>query len=166
MKKNTCKCGSEIKEYDMLYECSECKSKIWKKSFGHEFKEKEAYELLLGKTILIKKLKSTNGTFYDTNAHIVSGKLELIFDTNTKSSKICTCECGGDVIKIPKGYKCQSCEKVVWEKIVNKELKPFEIKQLFLGKSLYMKNLKSKKGNVFNAEIFFTHNDLTLEYIA
>ena len=166
MAKNICKCGSEIKEYDKLFECIKCKAKVWKQSFGKEFKEQEVYKLLSGQIILLKKLKSQNGSLYDTKAHIKNGQLELIFDDDTKSSQICSCECGGDVIKIPKGYKCIECEKILWEKIVNKDLKLPEVKQLFKGESLYLKNLKSKKGNMFNAEIFLSNKELQLEYIA
>ncbi len=166
MAKNICKCGSEIKEYDMLFECIDCKAKVWKRSFGKEFKEKEALLLIQGNTIVVKELKSQNGSLYDTKAHLVNGELELIFDDETKSTKMCSCECGGDVIKIPKGYKCVDCEKIVWEKIVNRELKMPDIKQLYKGESLYLKNLKSKKGNTFNAEIFFMDKDISFEYIA
>ncbi len=165
MAKNICKCGGEIKEFDMLFECAECKAKVWKNSHGREFKEKEVCELLQGKTILLKGLKSQAGSLYDTKAVINKGELQLIFDEETKSTKICDCSCDGEVIKIPKGYKCSSCEKVVWEKFVSRELKLTEIKQLFKGNSLYLKNLKSKKGNIFNAEIFFDGNEIGLEYI-
>ncbi len=166
MSKNLCKCGALIKEFDMLFECCECKAKVWKRTYGREFKEKEAVDLLSGKTIVVKALKSQGGTLYDTKAHITNGELQLIFDEETKSTKICDCECGGEVIKIPKGYKCISCDKIVWENLVSKELKLSEIKQLFKGESLYLKNLKSKKGNIFNAEIFFIDKEISLEYIA
>ncbi len=164
--KNICKCGAEIKEYDMLFECIKCKSKVWKISFGREFKEKEILDILGGKTLFLKNFKSKIGTLYDTKAHIVSGELQLIFDDETQASKICSCSCGADVVKIPKGYKCSSCEKIVWERFVNQVLKLSEIKQLFKGDSLYLKNLKSKRGNIFNAEIYFDGKELDLEYIA
>jgi len=164
--KNICKCGAKIKEYDMLFECEECKAKVWKRTCGYEFKEKDAFGLLSGKTLLLKGLKSQTGSLYDTKAHIKNGELELIFDEETKSTQMCSCECGGEVIKIPKGYKCIKCEKIVWDKFVNKELKLSEVKQLFKGESLYLKNLKSKQGNIFNAEIFFTNQEISLQYIA
>ncbi len=165
MANKSCKCGGEIKEYDMLFECIECKAKVWKKSFGREFKEREILNLLGGQIKLIKGFKSQGGSLYDTKAHIVEGELQLIFDEETKSTKICDCLCGAEVIKIPKGYKCNSCQKVVWEKFVGKELKLHEIKQLYKGDSLYLKNLQSKRGNIFNAEIFFDGDEIGLEYL-
>ena len=36
-----CKCGGSIKVFEMLYECDSCKSKVWKHSFGREFKDNE-----------------------------------------------------------------------------------------------------------------------------
>ncbi len=165
MAKNICKCGGDIKEYDKLFECEQCKAKVWKVSFGHEFKETEAYRLLKGDTIVLRALKSQSGSLYDTKAKITNGELELIFDDDTKSTKMCSCDCGAEVIKIPKGYKCTGCEKIVWEKFVNKTLKLPHIKQLYKGESLYLKDLKSKKGNVFNAEIFFEGQEISMEYL-
>ncbi|MCK5111293.1 MAG: hypothetical protein KAQ94_07205 [Arcobacteraceae bacterium] len=163
---NKCQCGGEIKEYDMLFECIECKAKVWKRSFGREFKTKEAMDLLSGKVIVACGFKGQNGSFYDTKVQLVNGEVILIFDEETKSTKICTCECRGEVFKIPKGYKCKDCKKIVWEMFVNRELKLNEIKKLFKGEPIYLKNLRSKKGNVFDAEIYFDGKEIELEYIA
>jgi hypothetical protein len=165
MATNICKCGGKIQEFDMLFECVECKAKVWKHSHGHEFKEKEAYSLLEGKTIKVRALKAQSGALYDTKAKIVDGQMQLIFDEETKSTKMCTCQCGGEVIKIHKGYKCTSCEKIVWEKFVSKTLKLPAVRHLFKGESLYLKDLKSKKGNVFSAEIYFDGNEIAMEYL-
>ena len=75
------------------------------------------------------------------------------------------CLCGGQVKKISKGYKCNSCKKVVWEKFMNKQLTDQQIKLLFTGNGLKLNNLKSKRGNIFNAEIFHVNNEVNLEYI-
>lgn len=160
-----CKCGGDIKEYDKLFECEQCKAKVWKNSHGREFKEAEIYKLLFGDTIIVKGLKSQNGSFYDTKAKIVDGDMQLIFDDDTKSTKMCACSCGAEVIKIQKGYKCIGCEKIVWEKFVSKTLKLPQIKQLYKGESIYLKDLKSKKGNVFNAEVFFDGQEIDIQYL-
>ncbi len=162
----SCKCGAEIQEYDKLFKCNECDTKIWKKSHGYKFKEHEIYKLFNGQTLLIKGFMNSQGLPYDTKVHINNGDIELIFDDETRSTTICSCSCGGDVVKIPKGYKCESCEQIVWEKFVNKELKPFHIKQLFKGESLFFKNLKSKKGNCFNASLFLENQELQMEYVS
>jgi DNA-directed RNA polymerase subunit RPC12/RpoP len=160
-----CKCGGDVKIFDHLYECSNCKAQVWKYSFGREFKDKEAKKLLKGETFLLKGFKSSTNSLYDTKAMIKDGKVELIFDDDTKSTTMFLCDCGGDVTKITKGYKCQKCEKIVWERFMNKLLTFKQIRRLFKGDSLELKNLKSKMGNIFNAEIFYTNHDLNLEYI-
>lgn len=160
-----CRCGGEVKEYQKLYECKQCDSKVWKISFGHEFKETETKKLLRGDTITIKGLISSNNTFYDTKAQIQNGQLRLLFDEDTKSTVMFKCKCGGDVTKIKNGYKCHSCEQIIWEKFMNKILTFRQIKRLFKGESLTLNNLRSQRGNIFNAEIFYTHNELTLEYL-
>ena len=160
-----CKCGGEVKVFDSLYECEKCKAKVWKHSFGREFKDNEAKKLLKGESFMIKGFKSSNNTLYDTRAVIEQGELKLIFNDETKSTTMFKCECLGDVIKINGGYKCQACEKIVWDRFMNKLLTFRQIKRLFKGDSLQLNNLKSQRGNLYNAEIFYTDNDLTLEYI-
>ena len=160
-----CKCGGDIIIYDNLYECKECQLKIWKHCFGREFKDNEVKKLLKGDTFLVKGLKSSNNTLYDTKVHLEDGKLKLIFDENTKSTTMFLCQCGGEVIKINGGYRCQSCEHIVWERFMNKMLTFQQIKRLFKGNSLKLNNLKSKRGNIFNAEIFYSEKELSLEYL-
>ena len=160
-----CKCGGDIKVFNTLYECEKCKSKVWKYSFGREFKDNEAKKLLKGDSCMLKGFKSSNNTLYDTTAVIDQGELKLIFNEETKSTTMFKCECLGDAVKINKGYKCLSCEKIVWDRFMNKLLTFRQIKRLFKGDSLQLNNLKSQRGNIFNAEIFYTNNDLTLEYI-
>ena len=129
-----CQCGGDVKIYDALYQCENCKVQVWKYSYKREFKDKE-------------------------------GKLELIFDEDTKSTIMFLCECGGEVTQISQGYKCTSCEKIIWEKFMNKLLTFKQIKRLFKGDGLKLNNLKSQRGNIFNAEIFYVNNELNLEYI-
>jgi len=160
-----CKCGGDVKIFDALYECEKCKAQVWKYSFGREFKDKEAKKLLKGESFLLKGFKSSTNSLYDTKAIINEGKLELIFDDDTKSTTMFLCECGGEVTKISKGYKCSSCEKIIWERFMNKLLTFRQVKRLFKGDSLKLNNIKSQRGNIFNAEIFYLDNELNLEYI-
>jgi len=160
-----CKCGGDVQIFDALYECDKCKSQVWKYSFGREFKEKEAKKLLKGEILLLKGFKSSTNNLYNTKAFMKDGTLELIFDESTKSTTMFLCDCGGDVTKISKGYKCDACEKIVWERFMNKLLTFRQVKRLFKGDGLKLNNLKSQRGNIFNAEIFYTNNELTLEYI-
>ena len=160
-----CQCGGDIKIFDKLYECTKCKAKIWKYSFGREFKEIEVKKLLKGESFLIKGFKSSTNNLYNTEAIIEKGELKLIFNENTISSTMFKCDCSGDVIKIKNGYKCLSCEKIIWEKFMNKLLTFRQIKRLFKGSSLKLNNLKSQRGNIFNAEIFYTDSNISLEYI-
>ena len=160
-----CKCGGVIKVFDKLYECDQCKAKIWKHSFGREFKNNEVKKLFKGDTLLLKGFKSPNNNLYNTTTMIEQGELKLIFNEQTKSTTMFKCNCLGDVVKIKGGYKCLLCEKIVWEKFMNKLLTFRQIKRLFKGDSLHLNNLKSQRGNIFNAEIFYTNNELSLEYI-
>jgi Zn finger protein HypA/HybF involved in hydrogenase expression len=160
-----CRCGGNIKVFDTLYECNSCKAKVWRYSFGREFKDKEVKKLFKGECILLKGFKSSSNNLFDTKAVIKDEKLELIFDSDTKATTMFLCDCGGEVNQISKGYKCQKCEKIVWERFMNKLLTFRQIKRLFKGDSLKLNNLKSQRGNIFNAEIFYNNNELTLEYI-
>ena len=87
------------------------------------------------------------------------------FDENTKSTTMFLCECGGTVTKINQGYKCNSCEKIIWDRFMNKVLTITQVKRLFTGDGLKLVNLKSQRGNIFNAEIYYVNNELNLEYI-
>jgi len=160
-----CKCGEDVMEFDKLYECSKCKSQVWKHSFGKDIKPNEAKKLLEGEKFMMIGFKSHKNTFYDTTASIVDGKVELVFDENTKSTSLFKCECGGDVTKITKGFKCNKCELIVWERFMNKNLSLNQVKKLFYGNGVELHDLKSKKGNIFNAEIFYNNGDISLEYI-
>jgi len=82
-----------------------------------------------------------------------------------KNNILSKCECGGEVTEISQGYKCNSCEKVIMSKFMNKILTLRQIKRLFNGDELKLTNLKSQRGNIFNAEIFYVNNELNLEYI-
>ena len=122
-----------------------CKSQIWKYSFGREFKEKEVKKLFKGESFLLKGFKSNSNSLYDTKAILKEGKLELIFDEETKSTTMFLCECGGAVTQISNGYKCSSCEKIIWAKFMNKILTFRQIKRLFKGDELKLTNLKITK---------------------
>lgn len=160
-----CQCGGDILIYPTLYECKSCKAKVWKISFGKEFKQNEVKKLFKGQTIVAKGLKSSNNTLYNTKATLNDGKLELIFDDTTKATTMFLCSCGGEVTKIKGGYKCHSCEKIVWERFLNKMLTFAQAKRLFKGDSLKLTNVKSSRGNLFNAEIFYEGTELSLEYL-
>ena len=160
-----CNCGGEIIIYDHLYECKSCKAQVWKYSYGREFKDKEVKKLFKGESFLLKGFKSSTNSLYDTKAIIKEGKLELIFDEDTKSTTMFLCECGGEVTQISKGYKCNSCEKIIWDRFMNKLLTFKQIKRLFKGDELKLTNLRSQRGNIFNAEIYYVNNELNLEYI-
>ncbi|MEA2050969.1 MAG: hypothetical protein U9O56_09600 [Campylobacterota bacterium] len=160
-----CKCGGEILIYNNLYKCTKCDIKIWKHSFSREFKDNEIKKLLKGDTLLLKGFKSSNNNLYNTKVKLEDGKLKLIFDDETTSTTMFLCSCGGEVTKINGGYKCKKCEHIVWERFMNKLLTFAQIKRLFKGNSLKLNNLKSQRGNIFNAEIFYIEKELSLEYL-
>ncbi|MEA3513749.1 MAG: hypothetical protein U9R37_09130 [Campylobacterota bacterium] len=160
-----CKCGGDVMIYDALYECNSCKSQVWKHSFRREFKEKEAKKLFKGETIMLKGFKSSTNNLFDTKAFINDKKVELLFDDDTKSTTMFLCECGGEVTKINGGYRCNSCEKIIWDRFMNKLLTFRQIKRLFKGDDLKLTNLKSQRGNIFNAQIYYIKNEMNFEYL-
>ncbi len=160
-----CKCGGNIIIFDALYECDSCNSQVWKYSYKREFKDKEAKKLFKGETIMLKGFKSNSNSLYDTKAKMENKNVRLIFDKETKPTTMFLCECGGEVVQINKGYRCNACEQIVWERFMNKMLTFAQIKRLFKGDGLKLRNLKSQRGNIFNAEIFYSNKELNLEYI-
>jgi len=160
-----CNCGGDVIEYKHLYECKKCTSQIWKYSYKREFKPNEIKKLFNNETLMLKGFKSNTNSLYNTKAKLVDKELKLIFDNETKSTTLFLCECGGEVTKIAKGYKCNSCEQIVWERFMNKILTFAQIKRLFKGNELKLTNLKSRQGNIFNAQIYYINKELNLEYI-
>lgn len=160
-----CKCGGEVIIHQHLYECNRCKSQVWKFSFHREFKEREAKKLFRGNTIMIKGIRSNSNNLFDTKAKITDKKVELLFDESTKSTTMFLCQCGGEVTKINGGYKCNSCEQIVWERFMNKMLTFRQVRRLFKGDELKLTNLRSSRGNTFNAEIYYIDKELNLDYI-
>jgi hypothetical protein len=160
-----CRCGGNISEYDRLFKCSDCYGTIWKVSFGKKLSKSDIIKLFQGKTITLKGLKSSKGTLFNTKANIENKELNLIFDDNTDSTKIATCSCGGKVVKITKGYKCEDCYRVVWEKFLNRKIKPYQAKELFEDKSIELSYLKSTKSNsTFSATLYFVDKEIEIEY--
>ena len=160
-----CNCGGNVIEHKHLYECKKCGSQIWKYSYKREFKPNEVKKLFKNETLMLKGFKSNNNTLYNTKAKLVDKKLKLIFDDETKPTTLFLCKCGGEVTKISQGYKCNSCEQIVWEKFMNKMLTFAQVKRLFKGNELKLTNLKSRRGNIFNVEIYYIDKELNLEYI-
>jgi hypothetical protein len=160
-----CQCGGNIIILNKLYKCCSCETILWKYSFGREFKDNEVKKLIKGETVLLKGLKSSNNTLYDTKAYLKDKTLKLLMDEYIKPTTMFKCNCGGDVVKINGGFKCESCEQIIWNKFMNKLLTFAQIKRLFKGDSLTLNNLKSSRGNIFNAEIFYNNKELSLEYL-
>ena len=91
-----CKCGGDVVEFDALYECKKCNSQVWKYSYKREFKESEAKKLFRGETIMLKGFRSNDNNLYDTKAKMENKNVRLIFDTDTKSTVMFKCRCGGE----------------------------------------------------------------------
>ena len=160
-----CSCGGNIYINNTNYRCSSCGAIIWKYSFGREFKDNEAKKLFRGETVILKGLRSSLNTLYDTKGRFEGGELKLLRDEYMRSTTMFKCSCKGDVVKINGGYKCESCSLIVWERFMNKMLTFAQVKRLFKGESLKLNNLRSSRGNIFNGEIFYTDKELSLEYL-
>lgn len=69
-----------------------------------------------------------------------------------------TCKCGSLVNETPKTFFCPNCNLTVFKTISGKNLTFNQVKDLFLGKEIVCKNLKSKTGKVFDAKLVVKDN--------
>jgi DNA topoisomerase-3 len=63
-----------------------------------------------------------------------------------------SCACGGDVRESLKAWQCQGCSAIVWKETAGKQISLKQTLDLFAGKTVRLKGLKSKKGKGFNAD--------------
>jgi len=70
-----------------------------------------------------------------------------------KKEGLGTCKCGGKIVSFSKGWKCEKCGSVVWNTFMGKRITHRQALELFRGKEVVLKGLKSKNGKRFNARI-------------
>ena len=120
---------------------------------GKKLTAKNAKDLLGGKEIVLKGLKSKQGNTFDAKAKFNNGKIELIFDNSDKTvSIIGKCLCEGDISEFPKLFKCQKCGKIIWKNFLETIITKEQAIDLLNEKTIEFKGLKSKQGNTFDAK--------------
>jgi len=73
-----------------------------------------------------------------------------------------TCQCGGKIIPFSRGYKCENCGLVVWSSFLGRRITLKQALELFRGKEIILKGLKSKSGKKFNAKIRLENGKLQI----
>lgn len=160
-----CEKCKDIEENDKFFKCSKCGSKIWKEFIGKILSVKDAKSLLSGKEIELKGLKSKHGNEFDAKAKFVNGKVELIFaDKKPDGEPVGKCSCEGDIFDLPKLFKCTKCQKIVWKNFLEKIISAEEAIALLNDKTVELKSLKSKAGNVFDAKAKLVEGKIKLEF--
>jgi len=72
-------CGSDIVEKAKGYFCKGCSFVLWKSFFGKSITRRQAQELLSGKSVLFKGLKSQKGNSFSAYGRLENGKIKLEF---------------------------------------------------------------------------------------
>ena len=94
---------------------------------------------------------------------ICKGFIEKAMEMNSKPLLNCQmCSEQGNVIDFGKGFKCESCGRIVWKKVASKTLTETQVKNLFEGQKIQVKGLKSKTGNTFDAELMFKDKEVKI----
>jgi DNA topoisomerase-3 len=167
-KKAVSKCDSctTIEETDRMFKCTTCGSVVWKDFIGKKLTKKNATDLLKGKEIELKGLKSKQGNEFDAKARFNNGKVDLIFSggSASKGEVVGKCVCQGDISELPKLFKCGSCGKIIWKNFLEKALTKEEAVDLLNGKTVFLKGLKSKAGNTFDARGTLIEGKIKLEF--
>lgn len=163
---NKCDSCKTIEESDRFFKCTTCESVVWKDFIGKRLSKKNATDLLRGKEIELKGLKSKQGNQFDAKARYNNGKVELIFNNDgpPKGEIIGKCICEGDIVELAKLYKCSNCEKIIWKNFLEKTITREEAKDLLNEKTVFFKGLKSKAGNKFDARGTLIDGKIKLEF--
>lgn len=74
-----CKCGGAVKEWEKSFQCSGCKTTVWKEFLGKKITKTQAVNLLNGKTITLTGLVGKSNKPFDAKGKLVDGKIELEF---------------------------------------------------------------------------------------
>ena len=160
----TCpKCGKPLVKTPMSYKCDddECGFIFWTKICGKTLTDTQVKKLLSGQsTGTIKGFKKKDGTSFNASLIMKDGKLEwehsIAKDTGLKCPK-----CGKPIVATDKAFSCADkkdgkCDFQIWRMLPGDKvvLTEKDMKDLLEKKKTGLKkDLKSKGGNTFNANI-------------
>ena len=151
-------CGNLLKESDKYYYCSKyknpCTFVVGKNIAGAKIGISDLEDLLKKGKTKSKKFKSKEGKTFSATLGLNNGKIGFIFDNEAQETNIICQKCKKPVRyldgKFGNYYKCD-CGQIVSEKWLGHKFTKTEINKLYESQTVLVKNLKSKKGSVFNA---------------
>jgi DNA topoisomerase-3 len=85
-------------------------------------------------------------------------------EENGKPEGMIKCKCGGEVKEFFKGWKCNSCNTVVWKTILGKRITQRQASLLFQGKEVFAKGFVSKNGKRFSATIYLDEKRVKFKF--
>lgn len=154
-------CGASMKESGKYYYCSKykdtCTFILGKNTSGASISIKDLTDLIEKNETKTKTFKSKAGKKFSAKLGIKDKKVSFIFEDNTPAETEIICKKCKKAVKMMKGkygdyYKC-SCDRTVSEKWLGHKFTQAELKKLYNNEIVLVKNLKSKKGNNFNANL-------------
>lgn len=149
------KCNSKLRQFPKGIGCSDkdCDFVIWSIIFGKKLTSNQVQKLLTkGTTGEIKgfqnkeKKEFSAALGFDENYKVIP-----LFPEKKEIEQKCLC--GGEIKESKLSYNCQSCSAVVFKVIAKRELPEAAILSLFAGKTIFVKNMKSKAGKSFTAKL-------------
>ena len=163
-------CGNPLKESEKFYYCSKykdtCTFVVGKNMAGAKFALTDLEDILKKGKTKAKKFKSKDGKTFTANFGIKDDKLGFIFDNTTQDTDIICQKCNKPVRyldgKFGSYYKCE-CGQTVSERWLAHKFTKAEIKKLYDGEALLVKNLKSKKGSTFNAYLILKDGKVQID---
>lgn len=122
---------------------------------GVQLSEEQKQQLAEGKGVKVEGMTSKKGKEFDATLQVNADKkgLEFIFDNTPKFSERQT-----------QGQSRQNDEKFIPKKFCGIEISDKQHYALTQGKTLYLKEMKDKKGQSFNAYVKYSEQDNRLRF--
>lgn len=176
-----CQCGGQIESSDKAYQCTQCKSTVWKIMSARQISEAEAQKLFSGESIFLSGFLSKAKKSFDANCQIIDGAVKFSFEESqghsntyndssssgaTSSTNITAkCRCGGTIKATPKTWTCESCQATVWAVMSDRKIKQEEAFKLLAGESLELIGFTSKSsGKKFNAVVYMDEGKAKFQF--
>ena len=161
-----CSCDGIIVETDKAFYCRDCGKAVWKEISGKKINKKIAIRLFAGERVYLKGFKSRENKPFEATLYINDeGKVAFDFSNSSNGKPLFKCFCGGDVIEGNKLYYCKSCDLKIWKTFLNKKITSKQVQTLLDGKTISLKNLKSKTGKEFNAKVVYDQSENRLKIV-
>lgn len=155
-------CGKPLLHFDWGYSCSGYKDKSCSFSVGKIASKKipdaQVKKLVTsGHTDVIRGFKGKAGKKFNAALKLEQGKIVFDFNATVNPNLLCP-NCGKPLRELSWGYGCTGypdCHFSIGQ-VCGHKLTHAELSHLLQGKEIYIKRLKSKKGNYFSAYVSWT----------